>query len=211
MFRYAISLFLKFLKVLRHYTLRPFDQLITNLIFYLNGVNFTKIISYGIPYINISLKGKMKIGNHFVMNNRKYANMLGRTQSCSFSILPNAELIIGNNVGLSSTAIVCYNKIEIGNNVKIGANVVIYDTDFHSINPLDRLHQKKDKENTSIKPVRIEDNVFINAHSTILKGVVIGENSIIGACSVVTKSIPKNEIWAGNLAKFIKKLELSKH
>ena len=54
----------------------------------------------------------------------------------------------------------------------------------------------------------IEDNVFIGAHSTILKGVTIGQNSIIGACSVVTKNIPPNEIWAGNPAKFIKKLEI---
>lgn len=52
----------------------------------------------------------------------------------------------------------------------------------------------------------IEDNVFIGARCIILKGVTIGENSIVGAGSVVTKSIPANEIWAGNPAKFIRKI-----
>ena len=55
-------------------------------------------------------------------------------------------------------------------------------------------------------PVVIEDNVFIGARCIILKGVTIGENSVVGAGSVVTKSIPANEIWAGNPAKFIRKI-----
>ena len=56
------------------------------------------------------------------------------------------------------------------------------------------------------KPVEIKDGVFVGAHSIILKGVTIGEGSIIGAGSVVTKSIPAGEVWAGNPAKFIRKI-----
>ena len=56
-------------------------------------------------------------------------------------------------------------------------------------------------------PVIIKDGAFIGAHSIILKGVIIGEKSIVGAGSVVTKSIPDGEIWAGNPAKFIRKIE----
>ena len=56
-------------------------------------------------------------------------------------------------------------------------------------------------------PVIINNNVFIGAHSIILKGVTIGENSIIGACSLVTNDIPANEIWGGNPARRIKTLK----
>lgn len=56
------------------------------------------------------------------------------------------------------------------------------------------------------KPVRICRNAWIGAGSTILPGVTVGENAIVGAGSVVTKSIPAGEVWAGNPARFIKKI-----
>lgn len=65
---------------------------------------------------------------------------------------------------------------------------------------------KDDLKHRKCAPVVIGDNVFIGAKCIILKGVTIGENSIVGAGSVVTKSIPANEIWAGNPAKFIRKI-----
>lgn len=57
------------------------------------------------------------------------------------------------------------------------------------------------------KITTIKNNVYIGTNATIMSGVTVGENSIIGACSVVTKNIPSNEVWAGNPAKFIKTLE----
>ena len=69
------------------------------------------------------------------------------------------------------------------------------------------MDRNQDIKNTKKAPVIINDNVFIGAHSTILKGVTVGENSIVGACSVVSRDIPKNEIWAGNPARFIRKID----
>jgi len=82
-----------------------------------------------------------------------------------------------------------------------------YDTDFHSLNVRDRYDLLNDRKNTQKKKVVIGKNSFIGAHSTILKGVTIGKNSIVGACSVVAKNIPSNEIWAGNPAQLIRKID----
>jgi acetyltransferase-like isoleucine patch superfamily enzyme len=130
--------------------------------------------------------------------------MIGRQQRCYFVVDAHCELVIGDNVGMSSTAIICQNKISIGNNVRIGGGTVIYDTDFHSLSYKERISIPEDVSGIKAKEVFIDDNVFIGAHSMILKGVVIGRNAIVGAGSVVTKSIPENEIWAGNPAKFIR-------
>lgn len=79
----------------------------------------------------------------------------------------------------------------------MGANVTIMDSDQHTDDP----RAGKDK------PVRIEDNVWIGGGVTILKGVTIGRNSLIGAGSVVVKSIPENVIAAGNPCKVIRPLD----
>jgi acetyltransferase-like isoleucine patch superfamily enzyme len=54
-------------------------------------------------------------------------------------------------------------------------------------------------------PVHIKKGAFVGAHCLILKGVTIGENSIVGAGSVVTKDIPDHEIWGGNPARLLRK------
>jgi acetyltransferase-like isoleucine patch superfamily enzyme len=61
-------------------------------------------------------------------------------------------------------------------------------------------------EHKAKAPVVIKDNAFKGAYSIVLKGVIIGENSIIGAGLVVTKSVPNNQIWAGSPAKFIREI-----
>ena len=188
--------------------LRKVTWIIVYLKFKLNRVQFSSDFkSYGIPFTAISLKGKFSIGKSFIMNNGKYNNVIGRQQPCYFVVGKKAHLEIGNNVGISATAIVCHLKIIIEDNVKIGGNCVIYDTDFHSLNIQQRTATPEITDNICKKPVTIKENAFIGGHCTILKGVTIGKNSIIGAGSVVTKSVPDNEIWGGNPAKFIRKTD----
>lgn len=180
---------------------------ITYLKFKLNKVQFhTDFVSNGIPVTGISLSSKVRIGHSFYMNNGLYNNMIGRQQPCFFIVSKDCELTIGNNVGISGTTFVCQKKITIEDNVRIGGGTVIYDTDFHSMHTKERTVRPEIIDNIVKKEVVIKDSAFIGAHCTILKGVVIGRNSIVGACSVVTKSIPDNEVWAGNPAKFIKKI-----
>jgi acetyltransferase-like isoleucine patch superfamily enzyme len=169
------------------------------------NVQYISFQTQGVPYISVTNNGRFVIGRTFRMNNNYASNIIGRQQPCIF-IVSGGSLSIGDNVGISSTAIICHNSITIGNNVRFGGNTVIYDTDFHSLKISERIANPEIKSNIKTAPVSIGDNVFIGGHSTILKGVVIGENSIIGAGSVVTKNVPPNEIWAGNPAKYIKQI-----
>lgn len=177
---------------------------IAHFMLFLNGVKISKGLKVrGIMKINVTSRGKVIIGNFFHVNSGNNYNLIGRQQKTILWV--DGILSIGDNVGMSSTAIICNYSILIGSNVTIGGNTVIYDSDFHSLDPLIR-QTAKDRDYAKKRPVVIGDNVFIGAHTTILKGVIIGENSVIGACSVISKNIPANEIWAGNPAAFIKKI-----
>src|SRR4030042_560098 len=93
--------------------------------------------------------------------------------------------------------------ISIGNNVIIGANSTIIDTDFHTLKPEMR---KRLPQAAHTSPVTIDDDVFIGMNCLILKGVTIGRSSVIGAGSVVTRSIPAGVIVVGNPAKVVRDL-----
>ena len=193
--------FRKFKDILLKYFYTP----IAKLIFFLNGVEFGKELHVnGLIKVLVTRRGLMTVGQGLSLNSGDNFNVIGRQQKCIFWV--EGTLKIKDNVGISASAIICNHQIVIGNNVTIGGNTVIYDTDFHALDPLIRKSPNLDRANAKWAPVLIDDNVFIGAHSTILKGVRIGKNSVIGACSVLTKNVPANEIWAGNPAVFIKKL-----
>ncbi|HSC53212.1 MAG TPA: acyltransferase [Phnomibacter sp.] len=180
-----------------------------SIVFYLNGVKVKSFSSYGVPYIHISLNAKCSIGSNFKMHNGVKYSDSGLNGICRIEVRDVAILTIGDNVGMSDVTISCHEKITIGNNVLLGVGAQIRDTDNHSLNPQDRLNSIEDWNNKKTAPIIICQNAFIGAYSFILKGVTIGENSIIGAGSIVTKNVPDNEIWAGNPAKFIGKVAVN--
>jgi acetyltransferase-like isoleucine patch superfamily enzyme len=149
-------------------------------------------------------EGRIIIGENFLANSSKNANPIGGDTILRFVVRAKGELRIGNYVGISNSTIVCWNKIEIGDYVFIGGSCKIWDTDFHSVDPLERRH--RGNANVITLPIKINDHAFIGGNSIILKGVEIGKNSVVAAGSVVTKSIPANEIWGGNPARFIREL-----
>lgn len=132
-------------------------------------------------------------------------NSIDNSSYGGINVYAGAHLIIGYNTGMTNTMIWCYNRITIGNHVNVGAGTMIVDTDFHSLDWKDR-RDGIDVANKKTRPVVIKDYAFIGTRSIILKGVTIGEKSIIGAGSVVSKSVPDGEVWAGNPARFIKKI-----
>lgn len=160
----------------------------------------------GLPVLSIHRQGNLLIGSDFRCNNGLHHNRIGRQQRSFFIVEKNASLTIGNNVAISATAMIALVSITIEDNVRIGGNTVIYDSDFHSLDVAKRIAQPEDTSDRKCKPVHICNGVFVGSHCTILKDVTIGENAIIGAGSVVSKNVPANEVWAGNPAKCVKKL-----
>jgi acetyltransferase-like isoleucine patch superfamily enzyme len=153
-------------------------------------------------------EGRLLIGSNFRANSGQDFNTIGGDSRLQLILAPEGFLSIGNNCGISNSTIVSHKRIKIGNNVLIGGGVKIYDTDFHSLCPVSRMERHTDIANTRTKEVSIEDNVLIGAHSIILKGSTVGANSIIGAGTVLAGTVPPNEIWAGNPAKFISSVEI---
>ena len=184
------------------------DMVLTRLYFYLNGITYGPgLRSYGIPVVDVNEGGVMQVGQSLVLiNGMNHSNRIGRQQPCFFIVAPGGTLHLGNRVGMSGTALVCHNAITIADDVTIGGNTVIYDTDFHSLDRRERAGYA-DNALANTAPVFINQGAFIGAHVTILKGVSIGRNAVIGAGSVVTKSVPAGEIWAGNPARQVGTLD----
>lgn len=154
-------------------------------------------------YMQIVNQGGIIIGNKFKANSGKKYNPIGGDIVTRLIAKDEGKIFIGNNVGISNSTIFSEREVVIMDGVLIGGGCSIWDTDFHSLDPKIR-GSEEDVGNS--QPIKIKNKAFIGARSVILKGVTIGENSIVGANSVVTKSIPKNQIWAGNPARFIKEI-----
>lgn len=164
---------------------------------------------------NVQIPGKLNlvtsgnnvigIGDNFYFSSGDAVNPISSNLQGAIYLENGASLKIGNNVGMSSTRMWVRDSVTIGNNVKIGACVLITDTDAH---PLDYLARRSSNVGTKSAPIVIEDDVWVGAHSIILKGVTIGARSIIGAGSVVVRSIPADCVAAGNPCKVIKSINI---
>ena len=162
----------------------------------------TKI--FGGIIINLNNSKPIQIGDNCKFVSHSRFNMVGVNKKVSISVGKNAVLKIGKSCGFTGTSIVANNSIIIGDYCNFGGNTFIWDTDFHPLDFEDRRIHRIEKIKT--KPIIIGDDVFVGANSIILKGVNLGNRAIVGAGSVVTKNIPAEEVWAGNPAKFIRKI-----
>lgn len=157
---------------------------------------------HGKLYIKLFPTAKCIIGNNLYFSSGWNINALCTNRRGTIYATDNAEIIIGNNVGMSSTVLWAHKKIEIKDNVKIGGNCIIIDTDSHSLDYTKRRNNYSDWGLS--ESVIIEEDVFIGMNTIVLKGVTIGARTIVGAGSVVAKSLPSDCIAGGNPAKVIR-------
>lgn len=148
-------------------------------------------------------------GKYITVGNNFYSDLRLRLEAwdehLGYNFSPN--ITIGNNVSINSDChIGAINEIIIEDGVLIASKVFITDH-YHGLIDSEAINVSPSNRKLYSKgPVKIEKNVWIGEGVVVLPNVTIGENSIIGANSVVTKSIPKNSIVGGNPAKIIRTL-----
>lgn len=146
-------------------------------------------------------KGKIRFGKNVqigVVNSPNFYSHYSYLEARNVE----SEIIISDNVSINNAfSAIAFSKITIGSNVLIGVNCSIIDNDGHDLHPNHRTSGIP-----KVEAVSIEDNVFLGSNVSILKGVTIGKNAVIGNGSVVVQSIPENAIAAGNPAKVIRML-----
>ncbi len=139
----------------------------------------------GIPRMSFRASLRRRKNSTIILNSRSYL-----AEGTLLRVTQNATFYLGKNSGFNSYCVItCRERITIGDNVMFGPFVTIHDHDH--------IYKTKDSMKTSgyiTKPVVIEDDVWVGANVTILKGVTIGKGSVIAAGSVVVKNVPPNTI-----------------
>lgn len=166
----------------------------------------------GVPVIFNKSGARMTIGDNVTVKSSFLSNLVGLySRTIIVTRAPGAEIVIGDNVGISGATIYARKRIEIGENTCIGGNVKILDNDFHPIevetrNRLMNDLNGGDSELIPAKPIKIGRNCFIGCNSIILKGTVLGDGCVVGAGAVVTGNFEDGCVIAGNPARVTKRL-----
>lgn len=138
------------------------------------------------PISLAAMKGTITVGDNVLFGS-----------SLKIAVSENGYIEIGNNVSLNQgTFIICLDSIRIGDNTRVGEYCSIRDNDhgWKDINCLVR------EQGYVVSPVAIGEDVWIGRGGVVGKGVSISSKCVVGANSVVTKSIPFGEVWVGSPA-----------
>jgi acetyltransferase-like isoleucine patch superfamily enzyme len=185
--------------------MKLFDLMYNRMAFAVHHVQFHTFptISGRILIAKFAPGGTIKIGRDVIINSSYVSNPVGGQRTCFLIKGSEAVIEIDDGVGMSNVLIAARTHVYVGKNVSLGAGAKIFDTDFHALT----YEERRANINIPSKPVRIGDRAFVGGDATILKGVTVGEESVVGYGSVLTRNVPPGEIWAGNPAHFIRKLK----
>lgn len=161
-----------------------------------------RVTFFGQPIVSLADGARMSIADDAILTSRARDTALGvRGPVILRCLQSNALIEIGRQTGISGAAICAAVAVKIGDRCLIGADCMIFDTDFHNHDPARRF-DTVDWDGIS-KAVVIGDDVFLGARSVVLKGVSIGSGSIIGAGSVVVSDVPDHVVFAGVPARHV--------
>ena len=161
----------------------------------------------------------MNFGAGIIGNTKKEHVVLGKNVRLSgwLTMLENGKITIGDYTLIGNKAVIqAWKQVSIGSYCMISPDVWIQDNNSHSIYAQDRLVDMlgsrdfndvgTDMTKATSKPIKIGDHVWVGRRAVILKGVTIGDRSIVAAGSVVTHNVPPDTIVAGNPAVVVKKI-----
>jgi carbonic anhydrase/acetyltransferase-like protein (isoleucine patch superfamily) len=145
-------------------------------------------------------RGSIRVGDDCRIQSGFSGNAVGGALRMGIWVGPNGQLVLGDRVGLSNSTLVCMDAVTLEDDVFLGGDCKVYDTDFHSLDPAERGRVGNPGVRTA--PVTIRRKAFVGGHSILLKGTTIGEGAVVGAGSVVRGDVPDGQVWAGNPAAF---------
>ncbi len=145
--------------------------------------------------------GQVEIGDHCLFE----CSILG--PAVFYTEFPDAVIRLGDHVTLNGLVMQCYQNIAIGDYCSL-ADAFITDSQNHHLSA-----DRRFLSNRTIPkaPVVLSRNIWVCSKVVILPGVLIGENSVIGACSLVRSDVAANSFYSGNPARFIQKIPPSNH
>lgn len=150
------------------------------------------------PWIQIA--GRLIVDNAGSIHLGEHVRIRATHVPVELATLPGGQLDIGSHTYINSGVSICAQEsVTIGKNCAIGNYTLIMDTDFHNVN--DHTQQAK------AKPIVIEDDVWLGAQVTVLKGVRIGRGAVVAAGAVVTKDVPPFTLVGGVPARTIRQID----
>lgn len=161
------------------------------------GVRFGPGLRLGsAPVIRRHPQGVIRLGRQVTILNELAENPAGISHPTALcACRAGAELLIGDEVGISGAILYAWRRIEIGDRVCVGAGAAVYDSDFHPMDPEQR--HRREESTIAVAPVVIGPDVWLGANCLVLKGVTIGARAVVAAGAIVTKDVPAGAVVAG--------------
>jgi maltose O-acetyltransferase len=184
------------------FVLRKYLKIITSISTWIYGYDcfLDRSCRFNVP-VQINGNGNVTIGADVSLGYRK-APMLGNGKILLQARTPSSHIAIGaGTITSNNVTIISCESISLGQGCQIGDQVMIIDCDFHEVNPETRINSTG-----GISPVVIGNNVWLGSRVIILKGVQIGDHSVVAAGSIVFSSIPERSLAAGVPARVIRSL-----